>query len=57
MTASISVQLYTVRQRLKTDLKDTIKKIAELGYIGLESYSNLDALALNNSFIYDLNNV
>lgn len=46
MVAPIALQLYTVRDALKTNLEGTISKIADMGYIGVESYGGLDASAV-----------
>ncbi|QPC84150.1 sugar phosphate isomerase/epimerase [Phototrophicus methaneseepsis] len=49
MPAPIALQLYTVREALKADLEGTITKIAEMGYIGAESYGGLDAAAVKKA--------
>lgn len=38
MTAPIALQLYTVREELAKDFRGTIQKVAEMGYIGVETY-------------------
>ena len=37
MPAPIAVQLYTVREHLEKDYKGTITRIAEMGYVGVET--------------------
>ena len=37
-TAPIAFQLYTVRREIEKDLEGTIRKIAEMGYLGIETY-------------------
>lgn len=37
MTAPIGIQLYTVREALEEDFTATVTKIAEMGYIGVET--------------------
>ena len=37
MTAPISIQLYTVREALAEDFTGTIKKIADIGFVGVET--------------------
>ena len=39
MTAPIGIQLYSVRENLKVDFEGTMKKIAEMGYAGVETYN------------------
>ena len=39
MTAHIGIQLYSVRENLKVDFEGTMKKIAEMGYDGVETYN------------------
>lgn len=36
--AQIGIQLYTVRREIETDFEGVIKKIAEIGYKGIETY-------------------
>lgn len=36
--APIAFQLYTVRREIEKDLEGTIRKIAEMGYLGVETY-------------------
>ena len=37
MTAPLGIQLYSVRENLATDFEGTLKKIAEIGYAGVET--------------------
>ncbi len=37
MALPIGIQLYSVREQLKTDYAGTIRKIAEMGYVGVET--------------------
>ena len=37
MTAPIGIQLYTVRDALAEDFTGTIKKIADMGFVGVET--------------------
>ncbi len=37
----ISVQLYSLREKLNEDFEGTIRKVAEIGYIGVEPYGGL----------------
>lgn len=45
MSAPIALQLYTVREALAKDFRGTIQKVAEMGYIGVETFgfSNVSA--------------
>jgi len=38
-TASLGFQLYTVRKQIETDLEGTMRKIAKMGYVGVETYA------------------
>jgi len=38
ITAKIGIQLYSVREAIETDFGTTIKKIADMGYVGVETY-------------------
>ena len=38
-TASLGFQLYTVRRQIEKDLESTMRKIAEMGYVGVETYA------------------
>lgn len=46
MPAPIALQLYTIREALKQDLEGTITRVAEMGYVGAESFGGLDANAV-----------
>jgi sugar phosphate isomerase/epimerase len=37
-TADIAFQLYTVRKEIEKDFEDTIRKVAEMGFVGVETY-------------------
>jgi sugar phosphate isomerase/epimerase len=37
--APIAIQLYTVRREIEKDLEGTIHKIAEMGFVGIETYA------------------
>ena len=37
--ASLGFQLYTVRRQIEKDLEETMRKIAEMGYVGVETYA------------------
>jgi sugar phosphate isomerase/epimerase len=37
--ASIAIQLYTVRREIEKDFQDTMHKIAEMGFVGVETYA------------------
>ena len=37
MTAPIALQLYTVRDLLKHDFEGVIRRIADIGYVGVET--------------------
>jgi sugar phosphate isomerase/epimerase len=39
MTAPIAIQLYTVRDLLKDDFEGTIRRIADIGYVGVETFA------------------
>lgn len=41
MTAPIGVQLYSLRNELKQDFEGTIRKVAAMGYVGVEPYSGM----------------
>jgi sugar phosphate isomerase/epimerase len=43
MTAPIALQLYTIRESLKEDFVGTLQRLAEIGYVGVESFGGLDA--------------
>jgi sugar phosphate isomerase/epimerase len=38
MTAPIAIQLYTVRDLLKDDFEGVIRRIADIGYVGVETF-------------------
>src|SRR5579859_3777708 len=37
MTASLGVQLYSVRDQLAPDFEGTIRRLAQIGYVGVET--------------------
>src|ERR1051325_8394064 len=37
MTTPIALQLYTLRDRLAQDFEGTVRSVAELGYVGVET--------------------
>ena len=37
MTSPIAIQLYTVRDLLKEDFEAVIRRIADIGYVGVET--------------------
>lgn len=41
MTAPIGIQLYSVRNELGQDFEGTIRKLAAMGYVGMEPYGGL----------------
>jgi sugar phosphate isomerase/epimerase len=45
MTAPIAVQLYSLEAQAKQDLPGVLKKISDLGYVGVEFYGNYDIAA------------
>lgn len=47
--ASLGFQLYTVRHQVETDLEGTIRKIAGMGYVGVETYALPPNLTLANA--------
>jgi sugar phosphate isomerase/epimerase len=53
MTAPIGLQLYSVRENLKADFEGTMKKIAGMGYTGVETYdfhADISAIAAKKLF-------
>ncbi|HVO43884.1 MAG TPA: sugar phosphate isomerase/epimerase [Aggregatilineales bacterium] len=40
MTAPIGIQLYSVRDALKEDFEGTLRRLADMGYIGVETANN-----------------
>jgi sugar phosphate isomerase/epimerase len=49
MTAPIGVQLYTVREALAQDFQGVIRKIADIGYAGVEPILNLPGTTLDEA--------
>jgi sugar phosphate isomerase/epimerase len=45
MTAPIGIQLYSVRENLKVDFESTMKKIADIGFAGVETYNFSDSVS------------
>jgi len=45
----IGLQLYTVRKHLEKSFEDTIKKIASIGYYGVETYTLPENITLNQA--------
>ena len=45
-SASLGFQLYTVRKQIEKDLKGTMRKIANMGYVGVETYALPENLTL-----------
>lgn len=43
MAKPISLQLYTLRDALAQDFESVIRKVAAIGYIGVEPFGGLDA--------------
>ncbi|PJF39800.1 MAG: sugar phosphate isomerase/epimerase [Phototrophicales bacterium] len=41
--APIALQLYSVREQLAQDFSATMQRIADIGFVGVESYAGLDA--------------
>ena len=54
MTAPIGLQLYSVRENLKADFEGTMKKIAGMGYTGVETYNfHADVSAVDAKKLFD----
>jgi sugar phosphate isomerase/epimerase len=49
MTAPIALQLYTVREALAEDFPGVIKKIASIGYVGIELIFNLPGTTISEA--------
>lgn len=49
MTAPIALQLYTVREALAKDFPGVIKKIASIGYVGVELIFNLPGTTISEA--------
>ena len=45
-TAKIGLQLYTVRNEIEKDFKETMRKVADTGFVGIESYALPDNITL-----------
>ena len=39
--APISLQLYSLREELKQDFEATVRKVAEIGYVGVEPFGGM----------------
>jgi sugar phosphate isomerase/epimerase len=48
-SARIAVQLYTVRRAIESDFRGTMKKIAEMGFVGIETYSLPESITLREA--------
>lgn len=46
MTAPIAVQLYSLREEIQSDLPGVIRKLADIGYVGVEPFGGLDHQAV-----------
>ena len=56
MTIPVAVQLYSVRDRLENDFENTIRKIADMGYAGVEPYGVPNTTtAKSAAFFHSLN--
>ncbi|MGB1288379.1 MAG: sugar phosphate isomerase/epimerase family protein [Aggregatilineales bacterium] len=42
MVAPIALQLYTVRDALAADLEGTLKRVADIGFVGVEPWNGID---------------
>ena len=40
MSAPIAVQLYSLREEIQTDLAGVIRKLADIGYVGVEPFGD-----------------
>jgi sugar phosphate isomerase/epimerase len=47
--ASLGFQLYTVRKQIEMDLEGTMRKVAGMGYVGVETYALPSNLTLANA--------
>jgi sugar phosphate isomerase/epimerase len=47
--AKIAVQLYTVRKAIERDFSGTMKKIADMGFVGIETYFLPESITLQNA--------
>ena len=47
--AKIGIQLYTVRKNIETDFDATMKKVAEMGYLGIETYALPETVTLDHA--------
>lgn len=49
----IAVQLYSLREELEADQRDTIRKVAEMGYAGVEPFGLTPASARQQKALFD----
>jgi sugar phosphate isomerase/epimerase len=47
--ANIGLQLYSVRKSIITEFEATMKKVADIGYLGIESYTLPDNITLDHA--------
>lgn len=50
--AKIGLQLYTIRKEIENDFDNSVKKIADMGYLGIESYALPENVTLNHAARY-----
>lgn len=47
--AKIGLQLYSIRKVIETDFDNSIKKVADMGYFGIETYALPESVALEHA--------
>lgn len=47
--AKMGIQLYTIRREIEKDFEATIRKVAEIGYVGVETYALPSNITLENA--------
>ena len=48
----VALQLYTVREMLDQDFEGTVRRVAEMGYIGVEAYGGMPGGLKNSADLF-----